>query len=274
MISRFYAYPDYWKGHSFFWEIDPKEHSYVLPLRFVVQRSITPDAPNSQWVDISPVITSNLAWQGNYVEDSDRVHRYFYRARGYDAAAPARTFVSQPCSMYGDLGKTDYLILRKMMSVEVRTMRVRAGVPLHLHIVDVRSSRCVHCTDPVTEAILDPDCSYCHGTGKEAGYYGPIKMWGTFTPDGNSKDYTSGSVIMVKDPAEFIIRVIGSPLVRAGESLITDLHNNKRYTVNSVESLAEIRRIPVVMNLKTKEVEKGSVMYDVGSSSGGSNPCP
>lgn len=270
MIIKIIAYPDYWKGHSFFWEI-PSNENPVMPLTFNVERSIDPGGDNSEWEDISGPIVNNFSWQANYFPEQDRKSRYCYRIHMVDASGDESYSVGT--TLYGDLGRTDYCIMRTIMRNEVIDMRIRSGVPMHLYVEDPRGGKCTECVDAVTGSVMDPNCQVCHGTGLASGFYGPVRMYGLYTGDNSSKDFSHGQVLNIKDPAYFTIRIIGSPMIREDDSFFVDLHNNKRYEVYNIESVVEIRRIPVIQHVKAKEIAKDDIRYDVGSG-GGAGPCP
>ena len=270
MITNFMAYPDYWKGHSFFWTIDSHSNP-VLPITFEVEQSIDPGGDDTEWVSLSGPLVNQVSWQANWFPEQPRKSRYVYRVTATDSNG--EIWHSQGTSLYGDLGRTDYCIARTLMRTEVVAMKTRSGIPMHLYYADPRQGKCTHCADPVTGISNDPDCPYCHGTGYEAGYYGPVKMWGIFTGDNSSVDFKAGQVINIKDPAYFTVKVIGSPIIREKESFFVDLHNNKRYDIHKVVSVVELRRIPVIQHITVKEIPKDDPRYDIGSGDG-DGPCP
>jgi hypothetical protein len=66
-----------------------------------------------------------------------------------------------------------------------------------------------------------------------------------------------------REPKDFEVRMIGAPPVKKND-LLADTHTDKRYYVDVVQVVAEIRRVPVVQTLTVHEAPVSDPAYKVG----------
>ena len=65
-------------------------------------------------------------------------------------------------------------------------------------------------------------------------------------------------------PKPFKVRAIGAPRAKKND-LVVDIGSGKRYYVDVVNVVSEIRRVPVVQELEVHEAPLSDVAYKVGA---------
>jgi hypothetical protein len=176
---------------------------------------------------------------------------------------PSGTYHSHIKTPYGDLGRREYLLVRDIMRREVLQQDTLAGVQGRLWIRSVSGGRCTSCVDPITGDTVSSNCKDCLGTGRMPAYHGPYTVWMTFSPtnrDTEQKpDGTGTQQIYVWN-----IRLVGFPYAK-DQDIAIDIATDKRYVIDGVQHLTEIRRIPVVQNLRARELPTSDPAYKLGT---------
>lgn len=248
--------PGYATGFTFVWDLlqgfkDP------LPWTFAVYQSDAQD--EGPWNKISPDLVNRFSWpeSGKRVISKDPV--LFFRI---SLTTPDGTYYSHTKAPYGELDRREYLIAREIMRREVLQMRKLSGVPTQLWVKSVVGAPCTKCTDPVTGTPLSGACSDCMGTGKSPAYHGPYMLWATFSPAQRNTE-------MKKDGAglsqqyNFNVRLVGFPYIKDNDVLV-DTRSDKRYYVDGVKHLTELRRIPIIQTAMCREIPTSDPAYKLG----------
>lgn len=256
VVSRFTAVPDYSSGFMFVWSVNPS-FSAPAPWTFVVQEAPAVDGP---WTDVSPVVSGVTAWKEAKRRIGSKAYELFFRVV---MSAGGERYASGVSSPYGDLSRRDYLIARDVMRREVLHGKGMAGVEVLAYRVNTTGAPCDACRDPITGMTMDSHCKVCFGTGRNPPYYGPYGMWATFSGDTNHNAAQDGIGGNVEQKA-FRVRMVSAIPLRKND-VIVDLRSDKRYYVDSVAVVAEMRRVPIVQEATVHEAATTDVVYRLGA---------
>lgn len=224
------------------------------PWRFTVEEGESPDGP---WTTISPVLTV-YGWTQANPRTVGKDEVLYYRVV---MTTPVNTYTSTVIMPYGDLGRREFLIARELMRKELLAARKFEGVEGQLWMVSTFGPKCTACLDPITGMIRDGYCPACLGTGRAPPYHGPYDMWFKFST-GQRKLEFNGDGKGTVQPANYKIRCIGAPPIKTND-LVVDAGSGKRYYVDTVVVLAEVRRQPIVQELLAHEAPLSDVSYKV-----------
>lgn len=248
--------PHYAAGFAFCWEISQSFFD-ALPWTFRVQQGPSPDGP---WTDVSPGLENIFSWAETSKRLINKDVVLYFRIK---LTTPKGEYYSHVKTPYGDVGRREYLLIREMMRKEVLQARTLSGIMGKLWIRATFGPKCTHCIDPITGDVKDSNCPYCFGTGREPGYHGPYDMWMTFSPaDRDEQMAPDGSG--TRQPYSFSVRAISCPVAKDCDVII-DPCQDKRYYVDKVQQLTEIRRIPVVQTLIVHEAPNSEPIYRLGT---------
>jgi len=255
MITRLTITPDYADGFSFEWEVDRAYSGTAAPV-FTVQRGETHDGP---WEDISPELSNVYAWSssGRFVVPKDPV--LYFRV---EMTAGERKYYSSVIQPYGVINKREFLLIRNIRRQELLQMRQMTGVQGCFYSKAVFGPTCTSCTDLVGGDSYSTNCDVCFGTGKSPGYHGPYCCWFVASPSQRAKGVPQGP--NVREDYSFQFRLVGTPPLKK-DDIIVDKAQSKLYYVDTIASVAEVRRVPVVQNVAVHEIPTSSPLYRLGS---------
>lgn len=251
-IVKYDIIPDYAGGFKHAWTVSPALAD-AMPWDFVVEEAQGPDGP---WTPVSPEIVGAYTWTEPGMRRINKNPVLYFRVV---MTTPKATYTSPVRMPYGDLGRREFLIARDMMRREVLHMRTLAGVPARVWLVSTFGPRCTACVNPITGSKRDSNCKVCLGTGRNPPYQGPFDIWATFTPAQRTTQM-AGDGTGTREPAQFSIRMIGSPPLKKND-VVVDPAQGKRYYVDAVQSTAEIRRVPVIQTLTANEAPVTDIVY-------------
>lgn len=247
--------PSYEVGFTFLWTISPGFDD-PFPWKFHVEEGHTDTGP---WEDISGELEDVYA----YMETRKRVLStkdaiLFYRVT---LTTPDDTYESHVKTPYGDLNRREYLIVQDLMRRVVLEQRVLAGVPVDLYIKAAWGSTCEECRDPISGDILDSKCDYCMGTGRRPAYHGPYGVYGTLSTVTRDKQAAKTGP---KQQYTRQMRMTGFPSAK-DDDIVVDPATDKRYIVDGVQQVTEIRTIPVIQSLQVHELPVSDIAYKLGA---------
>lgn len=254
-ITRVILTPNYAAGFTYAWEVTGAL-SDPAPWTFTVEQAA---APAGAWTPISPTLVGTYRWseiQSRHVNKNDVL--YFH----VKMVTPKGTYYSEVITPYGDLGRREFLIAKDIMRREVLHARTLAGVQGQLWLVSTFGPRCPLCVDPITGQIRDTACKSCFGTGRVPPYNGPYETWWTVSPTKRTTQMAEDGT-GTREPKSFEIRMIGTPPSKKND-LVVDTNTDKRYYVDTVQVVTELRRIPVVQILTVHEAPVSDSAYKVG----------
>ena len=255
-IERVLVAPSFSRGFLFQWDV-ALEFADPAPWSFWVQSGQTLEGP---WEDMSPEIVGAYGWQQSEGMLLPKDPILFFRIR---LQTPKGEYFSDVRTPTGDLNRTDFLQAREIMRNEVVQARGKAGIIGKIWIKGVHGPRCTECVDPITRAVVDPDCDSCQGTGRQSGYHGAYDAWMTFSPRQRNKGL-KGDQLGVHEDYVHTVRMIGCPVVKKDDVLV-DPNSDRRYYVNMVQNTMELRRIPLIQTIEAREAPTSEHIYRLGN---------
>ena len=262
MDFSFKIVPNFFQGHTYLWDVPP-EFIVPFPWKFTVEKADVAYALPEDWKVISPVLTNVFAYVGDQVPKYNKDYSEQYRLK---LQAGGKTFYSEPRTVFADIPKDDWCVIREIQRKEVLQMRGLSGVACQLWQRRMTGVVCTYCTSPSTGEVIDPDCAWCYGTGKLGGYHGPYLCWGTFSLKQGQKTYGENEQSGVPtDIRNHQIRLIGNPYIFQ-KDILADITSGRKYVVTKLpESILEIRRIAVIQNLYVAELATQDIANKLGT---------
>jgi len=254
-IIKLEIFPGYADGFAFRWYMNPLFND-PLPWNSVVELA---PAPDEGWVAISPTIVNQFLWASTEPKYINKDQVLYFRVR---LTTSKGTYVSDVRKPYGDLPRREFLIAKELMRKEILQARSMSGIIGELWLRSTFGPLCTHCKDPVTGDILDSACKYCYGTGREPGYHGPYSAWMTFSPASRDEQQTQDGA-GVREPFSFTIRMVVCPYAKDTD-VVVDTCTDKRYYVDQVQNIAEVRRVAIVQDLTVHEAPVTEPIYRLG----------
>ena len=252
-IDHFYILPNFNGGFEFIWTIDPV-FSDLFPWSFVVEEARVPGGP---FVSISPSINVY-----RYKETTPRLispdNSLFFRLKFTTAKA---VYYSPVIAQHTQIDRDSYLLIREIMRKEVLQQHNLSGVLVESWIRASFGPYC-DCIDPITKDIITTRCPRCFGIGRVPGYHGPYITWCTFEPVQKSKGLQDDNT----EPDQTFKtsgRLISVPELKTGD-IIIDRTTDRRFYVDSVQNLMELRRVAIVTNVALNLIPTSDSVYGVG----------
>jgi len=257
-MLKLYVLPNYYAGHTYTWDVE-KEFTDPGPWTFIVQENETgKEDADDEWVDLSEPLTNLFSFTDTFKVLHTKDFLHIYRVV---MTTPKGTYYSTAVGPYNELPRKDFLIAREIMRKELLDMREWGGVPIGIWKMNVTGERCTECTHPTTGQVIDPDCPWCSGTGTKEGWHGPYQGFAKFTPRQSNKTIDE---LTMTDPQIFQVRTLAYPFLIRND-LLVDMTSDRRYSIEKVESAAEVRRIPIIYNLTVSEIVLSDSRYRLGT---------
>jgi hypothetical protein len=254
VIERVEIAPNYARGFTFAWTVS-REFADPAPWYFWVERGETPSGP---WTAFSPRIVQAYGYQDTRRLLVPKDPQLYFRVK---LTTPNGTYYSDVRSPYGDLARTEFLQAREIMRTEVVQAQKKAGILGQVWLKSIFGPVCSSCVDPVTGTVTNPDCKQCFGTGRQPGYHGPYPVWMVFSPRQRNKHMKPDEMGPHEDYVHSV-RLIGSPVLKK-DDVIVDPNSDRRYYVNDVTNVMELRRIPLVQQLEAREAPTTEQIYKI-----------
>ena len=247
MIKDFQVLPHYSGGTAFSWEIDSTVTA-PQPWVFQVEESVT---GQSDFKPLGPPVTALTAIEPKATTARRQQHRdtnFYFRVVAVDGNR--RTHVSPVLGIHGTLTRREYLIAKEILRKEALQLSLGSGITVDLYRPAGRGEDCTACVDPVSGAVLDPDCTVCQGTQKVTGLVGPYSMLAAFTNTVRQKKIEgTGST---DDDRLYTVRCLcRPPLIR--DDILQDTASDRKYKVSFIKTLVEIRRFPLIQEARVSE---------------------
>lgn len=251
-IKRFDIEPNYSKGFSFSWIIS-EGLADNGPWKFYIERS---QAPNGPWELISPEIVNQYRWDDNRKVLLNKNEILHFRLT---MVTPVKMYYSAIIKPYGDLNSKEFYIASDIMRREILHLKNMAGTEGQLYLISTFGPKCTKCIDPINGHVRDSSCPKCFGTGRDPAYNGPYNVWLSFSPIIRTTQMSPDGT-GTREIKPFEIRMIGTPVVKKNDVVI-DKKSDKRYYVDDVKVVAELRRIPLIQMLSVREAPVSDVIY-------------
>ena len=258
--------PNFYQGHTYLWEVDTA-FMEPMPWTFQIEQADVPytstmEIPEDpQWKLISTSMTNVFAWVADQAPVYTKDYAINYRVK---MTAGGKTFYSRPHTIFADIDRDSWMVIREIQRKELMHMRLMAGVPCQLYQRKQTGIPCTHCLSPDTGEVLNPNCAWCLGTGKLGGYHGPYPSWGKFDVIIRKRTYGETDIGVMTDVRIATLRFIGNPHIFQ-KDIVADISSQRRYTVDKVEPIMEIRRIPVIQTLYVSEVSAQDIAHKLGT---------
>lgn len=259
--------PNFYEGHTYLWDVSTK-FTEPFPWTFVIEQADVPYTSSeqipgeNQWTAISPQLVNTFAWVSDFKPVYTKNFSTCYRVSL--TTGNNKKFYSEPHTVFSDIDRDSWMIIKEIQRKEVLHMRNMAGVPCKLYQVKQTGIKCTHCTSPDTGEILDASCPWCLGTGKIGGYHGPYPCWGKFDVFQRQRTYGESEIGTMTDVRLSYVRLIGNPYIFMKDILV-DTSSDRRYRIYKVEPELEIRRIIVIQRLFIDELSPQDVAYRLGT---------
>lgn len=255
-LERIQVIPNYSRGFTFEWTV-AQEFSDPAPWSFWVEKGATQEGP---WEDFSPEIVQRYIYQQTTGMLVPKDPVLYFRIRMRTPKGVYYSTVRTPC---GDMNRRDFLQAREIMRTEVVQSSKKAGILGQVWLKSVFGPPCTACRDPITGTVTNPDCKLCFGTGRVPGYHGPYAAWLTFSTKQRDK-HMKPDELGVHEDYVFSVRMVGSPLLKKDDVLV-DPGSDRRYYVNGINNVMELRRIPLVQQIEAREAPTSEQIYRLGT---------
>lgn len=228
------------------------------PYTFQLQVGRTGSHLSDDWEDVGTEVVNNF-----YAVDSDQriwnnVQWTHYRVR---LETPEGTYYSDPEPAWGVLSRLDWRRAKEIRRKEdLRFRKTPAGTEGYLLKRKIYGERC-SCIDPQTFECRNPQHEDCFGTGITGGYFQAIPCsWVEFVPKNHRthRDDTRGTVDDIAAPA----RMLYWPQPNSYDVWV-NAQTDDRWFIHEVNSIVEMRGVPIVANVGLRLAPYGDIVYDV-----------
>lgn len=258
--------PNFYAGHTYLWEVEPA-YAEPMPWEFQIEQSDVPyddhvEIPHDpQWKTISPSMTNLFAWVSKAEAVYTKEYASVWRVR---LTSGKVTTYSEPHTVFADIDRDSWMIIREIQRKEVLAMQRMSGTPCQLYQRKQTGIQCLHCISLDTGEVLNPSCPWCLGTGKLGGYHGPYPCWGKFEIMPVKKSYGETDAGIMTDIRKGGLRFLGNPHIFQ-KDIVIDTTSDRRYYVGGITPLVEIRRMPIVQELEAVELATQDIAYRLGT---------
>jgi hypothetical protein len=247
-------FPDTSGGTLVTWDLRPSFRG-TAPYIFTLQWS---EHNTGEYVDVDGPMTNVFFG----IDDEKRTFNVeiesAYRVK---LVASGLTYYSEPKTPYNNWNRHDFKIARDIL-------RKEAAVRLDKYVGEqgwllrrrIWGARCTECLDWDTQAVTDPKCTSCHGTGIVGGYYNAIPFTIDPTPEARKKELSDklGEIENIVRKA----RVISIPPVTRDDVWVSAA-SDRRYYIHSVQNVAEIRGMPIVSVIEIRQAPFNDNAYSI-----------
>ena len=250
------------------WDINPHFHD-PGPWTFQLQVSKA-DLSNDHapFVDVGEPLGSDSTQTTDYIYRAyGKEVETYYRVLLTTAASPfgpARTYASDPASVWGHLDFHTWHLMQEMVRKEsLRLQRLKVGVPGYLLKARRAGTLCPRCTDAATGDQTDGYCPICYGTRFQGGYYqaqGQIYidqgLFSIYVHLDANLGTSEGQLPMVKG------HFVGMPTAGSFDvwcNQTADL----RYYLRKKDVTAHIRGVPFVYEIEMELAPFSDIIYQV-----------
>lgn len=229
------------------WEIVP--NSIQGTCTFQLQRGRT-EAEDS-WVNVGEPTT---LW---FAIDTEQT-RYgmsntvFYRIVCTSDIAGSIPIISEVIQPYGGWSYFEYRTFVALARREKVRMQGKTGVPFVLFKRRWYGTTCPYCTDVLTGATTNGNCTYCYGTKFVSGYYAPIYcVWGEISPMDNREMTDDQGGRGTANDQTVQSRFFAEPELCTND-IIVNMNTSERFAVQQVKNAAELRGVATLLDVELK----------------------
>jgi len=250
-------------GSRISWELQ-KTFTDATPHTFQLQVGHTGASTADDWADVGSTVVDTFY----AVDSTKRVYGKrlitHYRIKLTTASG---TYYSKIAATYGLLSQRDWLIAKSIVRKELLRhekkvspngfflkRKWREGTSIDDHKV----------VDPLTGEVVKTINTPGKGTSKTGGYYDPVAMFMDLSPETHHirKDMQGRGTI---NDVKVTGRAVAFPQLNTKDVWV-DATSDKRYFVHSVQHAAEIRGVPIIVNVELRPAAFNDPVYEVAIS--------
>jgi len=241
------------------WDLHPDFNApgtYTFEIEY--SRSGNPD--DTDWVVLANVInTSGTAF---YLSDDlqrtwSTNTQWFYRVK---LTIGTDVFYSYVVNSLGGMCKEDFLKMKEIFRQEALRMTKKVGNCGWLFRRKHWGERSPETVDFDTDEVVVPVKTVDYGTGYIGGYWEPFKYCIDMnTPD---KRHITQTNVGTLDNQGVTGRGLAYPLPRSYDVWV-DCSTGDRYYIHAVNIVAEIRNIPIIVNMELRKAPVSDIIYEL-----------
>ena len=202
-------------------------------------------------VEVNASISGQRAWS--------TASKLFVRVK---VTLPDNTeFFSHAVPAWGSLPRKEHLYARDLIRRELlHQKKTHAGTPGYLLKRKTWGELATDHIDPNTREVIDPYNTTSYGTPFKGGYFPAMEYWLAFQAGTTSKinETKQGTNHNIAKQA----RAIAYPLPQTYDVWVDGM-TNSRYYLDRVVTSAEMRGVPVIIQLLMREAPPTDVIYEV-----------
>lgn len=247
-------------GSRVSWELQ-KTFTDPTPHTFQLQVGKTGVSTADDWEDVgAPVVDTFFV-----VDSTQRVYgkrlTTHYRV---ELTTSEGTYYSEPVATYGLLSQRDWLLAKAIVRKELLRHEKKTSPSGYFLKRKWREGTTIvdhNVVDPLTGEVVKTIDTEGKGTSKVGGYYSPLAMFMDLSPETHhirTDDQGRGTVNDVRIQG----RTVAFPQLNAKDVWV-DATSDKRYFVHSVQHSAEIRGVPIIVNVELRPAAFNDPVYEV-----------
>jgi hypothetical protein len=213
---------------------------------------------SDDWENIGGQLVNAFSAYDNRERAFGKTADVHYRVKLTTAAG--NVYYSDPVSVLNGLDKRDWNIVREMIRKERLRFRKQVGQEAYLLKAIRYGPQCPACVDPITGEVTNSQCQTCYGTGFAGGYFPPFNTYVAIEPE-QTREALNPQTNM-SAPVAVPGRVLAEPQVYSLDVFVMK-HSDKRYYVHPVSVAAQVRGIPVVLQVELRLAPFSDVVYSV-----------
>jgi hypothetical protein len=233
---------------------------------------------SDEWetLNLSPLVDGCMFFDDKQ-RHYDQLADFYYRVRLVlpnepdPATGGCRVHLSQPHQANGLWSKRDWLIAREVCRKEYLMQRKRTNQTAVGFLFKRRryGQPCSRCIEFDTGEVQSKSCAECHGTGFTGGYFQGVDFRITMNAPWSRK-FKPDQTLGTRNDLVRTGRAVAYPYVDKYD-IYWRRDTGERFIIHTVESLAEVGGIPVVVGLELRLAPVTDVVYNVPASGGSSS---
>lgn len=231
------------------------------PLTFQLQTAAIAGTDPAAWEDVG------LAVENQYcaIDPEQRVWgKTQYTHYRVKLTTPLGVYYSDPVLGLGVLDRRSWRLAREIVRQNKVAFRIGPGGQRG-YLLKRRwtGQRCSVCTDLQTSESRDAYCATCYGTGFVCGYYYPMScVWAELSPRSRHIELDASQARGTVHDVVVQARMLAVDLLSEEDIWVSD-KTDDRYYVHAVQSIAELRGVPLVSQVELRPIPYTSPVYTI-----------
>jgi len=170
-------------------------------------------------------------------------------------------YYSDPVSIYGDLDKHDWTLVKELLRKENLRHVKQVSVRGFLLKAKRYGPLCPNCLDPLTQEVTDSHCEVCYGTGFSGGYFAALPNVYVDVTLERAREALNPQLGTTK---EVVIqgRMLAEPQIYSLDLWVAD-KSDLRYYIHPVGVASQHRGVPIVLNVELRLIPYSDIAYKV-----------